>query len=440
MDERIDYALAVLMNAPNPERFARPSWLTYGAQPPAGEAPGIHIQASGFFGDNYGTPASLPPLPLEEIEKTPLLFGKPIVERRGKALIVHADIVASAYFLVTRYEEWVRRSVRDRHGRFPGRESLAFRAGFLLLPVVDEYAALLRKWAKDVGIEIPAPRRQFSALLTHDVHTFGESGLVQAARCVAGALLRRRPFRQGLDAAAAALRKKHPLDNLDEVLQLDRSLTERFASRRCRSIWFFMAGGNSPHDDPYVLESAKILSSLRYVLAADAEIALHASYEAGAKPELVKAERLALEKAVGVPVEKNRHHFLGWREPEHGEIIAEAGIRWDSTLGYADAAGFRLGVCRPIPLFDPIRQKPLGIEEHPLIVMDCTLNMSVYMNLDEEAAFGCVRQLMDATFRHRGEFIGLWHNTELASDARSYHKRLYPRVLNHLKQLLENDR
>ncbi len=77
---------------------------------------------------------------------------------------------------------------------------------------------------------------------------------------------------------------------------------------------------------------------------------------------------------------------------EDGWALAAAGIDWDSTLGYSDMAGFRLGVCHAIPLFDPVRLEPMGVEEHPLIVMDCTLNWPQYMGLDEEGAFEqCMR-------------------------------------------------
>jgi hypothetical protein len=101
-------------------------------------------------------------------------------------------------------------------------------------------------------------------------------------------------------------------------------------------------------------------------------------------------------------------------------------------------AGFRLGVCRPVPLFDPIRQCLLGIEEHPLVVMDCTLDRLNYMNLGEEDAFDYVCRLADATRHHQGEFVCLWHHMALASTDTSYHTRLYPRVLDYLAGILDN--
>jgi hypothetical protein len=382
---------------------------------------------------------SLPVLPLAEIEGTPLLFGKPTVEKRGNVLVVHADIIASAYFLLTRYEELIRRDVRDEHGRFPGRESLPYRAGFIHRPIVDDYAALLRKWAGQVGVDLPEPNRRFCVLLTHDVDSIGAPrGPLQAIRCLASGILGRRPLRKAMrDAASAGGRGRHPCDNLDEVIRLDQRLKGRCPPDRCRSLYFFIAGGGSPYDGGYPLGIARTLERVREVMASGAEIGLHASYMAGANPAHVRTERRSLQEVTGIPIEKNRHHGLGWREPEHGAAIADAGICWDATLGYADVAGFRLGVCRPVPLFDPIRRCLLGIEEHPLIVMDCTLDRPNYMNLGEEAAFDCVRRLAEATCRHQGEFVCLWHNTLLASTDTTYHKRLYPRVLGYLARLLD---
>jgi hypothetical protein len=101
-------------------------------------------------------------------------------------------------------------------------------------------------------------------------------------------------------------------------------------------------------------------------------------------------------------------------------------------LGYADVAGFRLGVCHPIPLFDPVKMEPIGIEEHPLIVMDCTLNSPKYMNFDEGQAFEWCKRLIDETRKHDGEFGMLRHNTSLTSSPGNYHPLLYKRLLSTL--------
>ena len=130
------------------------------------------IVPSPFFkNDYYGTEKSLPQLPLDNWEGTPLLFGTPKTEQRGDTLVLHADIIASTYFLISRYEETVNSS-RDRHGRFSGKESLPFRAGFLHRPIVDEYGKSLRKILRDIGLEIPESPCYATALCAYTHNSY----------------------------------------------------------------------------------------------------------------------------------------------------------------------------------------------------------------------------------------------------------------------------
>lgn len=436
-DPRIRYAASVLLEQ-SLDDFSWPGWLVYDARWPEGFGKGVQIVPSGFFGDLYGGPGSLPTPPLAAVDGTPLLFGRPDVQRKDDRMVVHADLLASAYFLTTRYEEWVRREVRDPDGRFPGRQSLPARAGFIERPVVDEYGQLLRRWAADVGINLPASQRRFSVLLTHDVDKLGFG--FSPRRCLGQlrtAIFGGQPRWVTLGrAACAAGLVRHPCNNLKAVRRLDRRLTGRFPADRCQSWFFFMSGGTTPLDGEYAIRGPIARRALRDVIAGGGGIGLHASYEAGLRPELIASERTELEQVSGVPVIANRHHYLALREPEDARALPGAGIAWDSTMGYADVAGFRLGVCRPIPLFDPIACRPLDLIERPLVLMDCTLDRETFMNLGEEAAFEHTRKLIDATYRHRGEFVCLWHNTVLAFNEPSYHKRLYRRILKYLGTLL----
>jgi hypothetical protein len=339
--------------------------------------------------------------------------------------------------LLTRYEEWVRKDVRDVHGRFPGKESLAYRAGFIDRPIVEEYAAMLYGWVEAVGVRPPRASRHFSVLLTHDVDSMGTRfRALEPWRSLLGAALGRQPWRQALQTTGIAAKwRDDPRDNMEDLIHYDRRLIERAGGQRCNVLYFLLACHGARRDANYDLHSAKVRRLLRLIRASGAEVGIHASYGAGDDPRRLAGERAMLEETLQAPVTKNRHHILRWQEPGDGAAIAAAGIAWDSSLGYADVAGFRLGVCRPVSLFDPAAQRPMGIEEHPLIVMDCTLSEDRYMGLDEEAAFACVRRLADTTMRHQGEFVILWHNTVLSKTASSYHRRLYPRILDYLASL-----
>jgi hypothetical protein len=414
----------------------RPNWFCYQSPDKTPANCRFCIVDSGFFGSSYGSTQSLPSLPLGEFEGVPILFGRPRVERRGDCVVLHADLLASAFFLATRYEEWVRSEVRDRHGRFPGRESLPYRAGFLHRPILEEYAILLRKYAAEAGVDLPRPKRKFSVLLTHDVDSLGAgSGIMNALKALGNSVLGRLSASDALRAAARRLGwRNDPMDNLHEVAGWDNRLLKAFPDR-AKAHYFFLAAKNSNYDRCCDLDDPKTRKAIHAVKEAGAIIGLHASYEAGMQPEKINDERQRLETVSGMPIHHNRHHYLGWRETRDGHALAASGIDWDSTLGYADVAGFRLGVCRPIPLFEPEKQCLLGVEEHPLAVMDTALSAPDYLNLDEESAFEQVRRLADAVKKHEGELVISWHNYTLASNYPSYHRRLYPRILEYIAGL-----
>lgn len=389
----------------------------------------LHIVPSGFFGRHYGKPGSLPSLPLKEIEGVPLLYGSPNIKREGKRLVVYADIIASTYFMVTRYEEMVRRDVRDEHGRFPGRESLPYRAGFIDRPIVEEYAILLRKWLREMGINLPEPRRKFSVLVTHDVDALIKyKHAFSPLRVLISVLLGRQPMRNVRESLTVASGfERDPFDNFKELITLDATLNRDHAT-----IYFFMACGKKESRNRYDIRSRKARETIKLVCGSGAQIGLHTSYEAGIFPELIAEEKARLEEVCGFPIRHNRHHYLAWREIEDGWALAKARIDWDSTLGYADLAGFRLGVCHPIALFDPIKLEPFGIEEHPLIVMDCSLSHPGYMGLKEEEVLVQCEDLINQTRKHNGEFVMLWHNQMFTQEPKNCHAAFYRRLIAEL--------
>ena len=206
----------------------------------------VIIPSPFFRNEVYGTAESMPKLPLEEIEGVPLLFGSPKVEWQGDIWVVHADIIASAYFLLTRYEEIRKRNIRDIHGRFPGKESLPFKAGFINRPIVDEYGRLLRRWLRQARVQSatdPIPYIE-KIWLTHDVdapfycrtlrnlirETVKGTGLKQAWKMFHGPL------------------QKDPFYTFPWFLEQRNKLKAAIGEGRCESLFFIKSGGLSVYD------------------------------------------------------------------------------------------------------------------------------------------------------------------------------------------------
>ncbi|MDH6359067.1 polysaccharide deacetylase family protein [Parabacteroides sp. PF5-9] len=389
----------------------------------------IVIIPSGFFEEMYGHVDSLPRLPLQEIEGVPFLFGSSMLERIGDTIIVHADLIASTYFLITRYEEMIRREIRDEHGRFPGKESLPYRAGFIDRPVVDEYRLLIRGWLKETHIPVREIKQEVRKIyLTHDIDA---PFLYRSRKGFIRSLLDGRGLISSIKGRWGA-KDNDPYYTFPWIEELQLNLQKRVGKKKVQSIYFFKAGGRTKQDKPfYNLKGRDIQSLIRQAKALGAEIGLHSSYQAGLKPLLIAEEKKKLEEAREMRVHLNRHHFLACREPEDMLHLEAAGITDDFTMGYADVAGFRLGTTYPVRWINPVTRRLSPLTLHPLLIMDCTLDRYMGLNYDEAFEYGI--KLINHVKHTGGELVLLWHNAVLSEDSGSYHRLLYMNILNELQ-------
>jgi hypothetical protein len=396
------------------------------------------IVASPFFNERvYGTPLSMPALPLKEIEGVPLLFGEAETAWRGDTFVVYADIIASAYFLLTRYEEIRRREVRDEHGRFPGKESLPYRAGFIHRPVVDEYGKLLRSWLREAGVSISEPAPHIRKIwLTHDIDApFYCRSLRNAVReTVKG---------KGMKSALRLLKQplaRDPYYTFPWLIEQDNKVISRLGRKRSNALYFLKTGGRSAQDKPrYSLRTTDGASLLQLLQSVPIVVGLHSSYDAGRNPLLIEKERELLGKISRQKIRHNRHHYLASREPEDLILLERAGITDDFTMGYPDVAGFRLGTSRPVRWINPANKHLSSLILHPLTVMDVALSETKYMNLSYNEAFDYCLRLINRIEQANGELVMLWHNDTVSEwqtreGAVGWHRDLYAALTDELTE------
>lgn len=391
----------------------------------------IVIIPSTFFNPAvYGTMASLPNLPLQRIEGIPFLFGSPRIEKKRNTWIIHADIIASTYFLITRYEEITQRNIRDVHGRFPGRKSVLYRSGILSRPIVDEYRILLRKYLTKNNIQIPPTQREIHRIfLTHDLdsptlyHTW--KGLIRS-------ILDKRGIIPSIKGKLGPI-ENDPYYTFPWLFKQNERLQQQMGNNICKQILFVRSSGNKKQDKPhYNLQSKDIKQLLQLAMQQNIHIGLHSSYAAGINPTLIQKEKIKLETSLGKSISFNRHHFLSTREPEDMDYLEQSGITEDFTMGYADVAGFRLGTSYPVHWINPINCRLSSLILHPLTIMDSSLNEEKYMHLNyTEALFHC-KNLIQQVKNVGGELTLLWHNTSVQNLERNYQRKLYCNLLNEL--------
>jgi hypothetical protein len=389
-------------------------------------------------GEQWLAEPSLPTTPLEswrppaELETRgrvplPVLFGeRPFLAEDEGRVSLGIDVFGGAFFMLSRYEEAVLPE-RDGHGRFPVHASLAAREGFLSRAIVDDYGELLFAALRRVWPRLPQPPRQFRLTVTHDVdHPLcpGRSA-IGIGRATAGDLLRRR------DPHLAARRllafARGPDDDVCNTFDFIMGESER---RGLRSAFYFMAGRTDPRfDGDYSLDDPWVRGLLRRIRERGHELGIHPSYGSYRDGERMRVEVEALRTAcaelgLDARIRGGRQHYLRWENPTTWRNWDDAGLEYDSTLGFPERPGFRCGTCREFPVFDLGARRVLRLRERPLVVMETSFfdygAAPVGRLVDEVAA------LKSECRRHGGELVLLWHNSALVSRTQ---RRLYLETL-----------
>ncbi len=345
----------------------------------------------------------------------PVLFGTAEATIAPGSIRLGADLLGGAFFLLTRLEELDRVEL-DAHGRFPASASAAVRFGFLERPLVDEYVEILGAALRRLLPGLAPPARSSSLVPSHDVDVplcRAGSLAVTARRALVDLVRRRDPALAGRRLAAELTG-----DPARDVCNTFDWIMDEHEARGLRGAFYFIAGGDSPQDASYALDDPWIEELLRRIAGRGHEVGLHPSYESYDAPDRIAAEadalRAACERAGIEPGPLGgRQHFLRFANPVTWRAWEDAGLSYDSTLGFADRPGFRCGTCFEYPVFDvPARR--------PLVAMEASLLQ--YLALPDGEAAELLARLKRRCALVGGSFTLLWHNDRLQSRAR---RRLY---------------
>jgi len=296
-------------------------------------------------------------------------------------------------------------SFRDGYDRFPHYMS-DHRAPFE--PLASQYLI-------EQGYRPEYPDGQpFAVCLTHDIDSVYRSVLSKGYATLSS--LKNGDLAGALASIKQVRSRKIPLWNFSKIMALE----EEYGAR---SSFYFLA--LAPGDQDYAYDVRDLEGEIGGIVDAGWEVGLHGGHRAYCDPAALAAEKRRLEAVLGRPVIGYRNHFLRFRVPDTWEHLSRARFRYDATLGYADCAGFRNGMCHPFRPFDLEAGRAIDILEIPLTIMDCTLDN--YMRLDAGRAWEATRRLIDATERCHGVITILWHNTYMEGER----LKLYEKILKY---------
>ena len=340
-------------------------------------------------------------------------------ERIDRGVRPEGDDLAEGFFHLARIEE--RGAPRDLHGRFPAASSC-----------LDPLDPPLERLRAKLGLEPPRwGGARFAIALTHDVDTPWRWTRIGVRGAAARLKRHVRAGRSGpalREARALSAVPAHKLRRTDPNWSFERILRVE-AARGARSTFFVMAGHGHPADGAAPEAYQRLRPRLVELLqAGGAEVGLHGSYTAAESESALAAEKVELEALAG-PVRGHRYHYL--RLDPHANLapLERLGFAYDSTLGFADAPGFRAGIAHPFRPWDAELDRPLDLVEIPLAAMDVTFSEDHYLGLSASEAERRLIGLVDRAAEHGGGFSVLWHTDRYDPATSRGWDRLYLRLL-----------
>ncbi len=373
--------------------------LVYGTEPRPGC---LFVRACGLLEEESlrnAAPA------VTRIHGDPLLF--PVTD---PATCLPFDPFAASFYLVSRYEEYVS-PIRDRYGRFPATESIAFRHGFLDRPVVHDWARLMAEKLRELypGLRISNPTYRYQPTIDIDhawqfharpLHrTLGGFG-----RSMAGGKFREMALRFRVLGGFVP----DPYDTYDYIRKVH-------GPSGIRPLYFVLFSDRGGSDNNVRLTDPRFHSLLRN-LDERGEVGIHPSLGASHHPSLLDREYEGLCRVLGRDVKHSRQHFLAVSFPGTYHELLRLGITDDYSLGYASHPGFRAGIAVPFPFFDLTAGLESELLLHPLSVMDVTLRD--YLRLTATESLEKLPGIIESNRSAGGEFVSLWHNESLCETGR----------------------
>lgn len=317
------------------------------------------------------------------------------------------DIFAASFYLLSRYEEYLPFQA-DRHGRFSAKESLALKAGFLELPVINLWAVEFQKilQQKFSNLKFQYPKYQFQPTLDIDMAW----------------AYRFKNWKRTLGGSWNSLKTGALQELIGRFLALTRLksdpyfvfpyLKELHKQYKVDPIYFFQVGAYGEYDkniDHKVSQMQDLIKETNNQYS----IGVHPSYSSNEDLWILRKEVKTLSEITDQPVAKSRQHYLKLRFPETYQNLIKAGIQEDYSMGYADEVGFRAGVAHSFLWYDLQNDEITNLRVHPFIFMEVTLKE--YLNLSVEQAEAKITQLLNVTKKVDGSFQFIWHNSSFSS-------------------------
>ncbi len=319
------------------------------------------------------------------------------------------DPLAAIFYMLSRYEEYLPHR-KDQHGRILITETLAYKNGFHLTPVVERWALMIKDLILEHYPETVFLKRNFSFEPTIDIdsaYCYLHKGWFRTCMGILrDGIHRRDPAEVKHRIRVLKKKEEDPYDTFDYIINLNKQY-------RFPLIFFALLGDYSLHDKPISYLNNEFRQLLQHI-GDHSKVGIHGSYDSAMEPKRLEQEIQRLAEILHRPIYRNRYHFLRFTLQRGYSNLEKQGITQDYSMGFADQPGFRNGSCSTLPFFHLSRNQEINLNIHPFVAMDTTFH--THMNLSPDEAIKLYHTLIDEVKAVDGTFSCIFHNQNLCED------------------------
>lgn len=311
------------------------------------------------------------------------------------------DIFAATFYLISRYEEYLPHN-KDMYGRYAHENSLAFKEGFLNMPLINI-------WVQDLALEI---RKKYSIFnVQYSMFKFVPTYDIDIAYS----------YRyKGLLRNIGGFFKSPSVERLQVLLGLQKDpfdsytwLHELHQQNKLQPIFFFLVAGRNSIYDKNILPYKDAMWRLIKRHAKKYTIGIHPSWQSGDSPSLIKKEMHYLEEVSEQQITTSRQHYIRFNLPEGYQKLIETDITNDHSMGYGSINGFRASVAASFFWYDLQNEQQTGLRIHPFCFMDA--NAFYEQRHTAAQAYEELLHYYKICKEVNGSLITIWHNNFLGT-------------------------
>ena len=318
------------------------------------------------------------------------------------------DIFAAVFYLLSRYEEYLPYK-KDEYGRYAHENSLAYKEGFLNLPLINIWLNDFKRKLKDKFPSFNFAHSTFTFQPTYDIdeaYAFKNKELVKIAGGFARSVLKGEWSIVNERVRVLRNKKDDPYDAYEWMDKLHEK-------NNIRPVYFFHVGLEKGKYDKNISPSHPAMQQLIKHHAEKYSIGIHPSWASGDEERLLNEEMKTLESAAAKKITISRQHYIRFTLPHTFRQLIAAGIKDDYSMGYGSINGFRASVASSFYWYDLKNEQQTNLLLHPFCFMEA--NSFFEQKYLPQRAYEEMMYYYNAVKAINGTLITIWHNNFLGT-------------------------